>query len=684
MRARASARSFVVGMVALASGLAAAQAPPQNQPPQRGRGFVVGQVVDAADGRPIPGAIVSIGGGTGPVEAGLVPFDVTIVPTAAPRQVITDAAGRFFFRELSPGSYTIRANAFSGYLSGAYGASRPGGLAQSVVLERDDDRRGGLTIRLWQAALINGRIIDEFGEPAIGMQVRSFRRTFSGGRARLSPGPTATTDDRGVYRFSGLTPGEYLVALMFTSTSMPISAVDAYMQAASAGSSAMEQLLNERTSSGAPFPSTSGFRVGDHMFSTSAGRGGSLVPAPSDDGPVMSVPTTFYPGATSVSQATVLTLASGEDRTGVDFQIKPRRAVSVSGVVTGPDGPVTNVGVRLLISGAEEFASLFGTEAALTSTDAAGRFTFLGVTSGTYTLQSIRVPRATAPRTSPTTSIEVAGPGGLTMGIMSGGPVSTATLPLPQDPTLWATMPLTVGESDLHNVSVAMRPGARLSGRLVFEGGEPPPADILQRANITISPMMPGLPSQVSSAQKRVETDGRFATVGYPAGRYNVNASIPVVSTTAAPATPAWRFKYARIGGRDLTDEGLEVGTSDITALELVFGTTTTEISGTVVDAKGLPDAGALVVVMPADSSAWKSGVISTRRVRAARTTTTGAYTLGALPAGEYFIAAIPEGAFESWQEPRSLEAISRLAARISLGDGNKLSQRLTTVTSIK
>ena len=680
MRARASARSFVVGILALASGLVAAQAPPQTQPPPRGRGFVMGQVVDAAGGRPIPAAVVTLGGGASPAELGLMPSEFAVLSNA-PRQVIADAAGRFLFRELSAGSYTIRATA-TGYIAGAFGASRPAGLAQSLVLERDDERKGGLVVRLWQSASIAGRIVDEFGDPAIGMQVRSFRRTYSGGRQRLSPGATTTTDDRGVYRFSGLTPGEYFVALMFSSTTMPVSAVDAYMQAMSAGGASMEQMSAERSMSGAPFPSTSGFRVGDHVLSTDGGRGGgSPIPAPSDDGPMLGVPTTFYPGATSPAQATVIALSSAEERSGVDFQIRPRRAVRVSGIVTGPDGPVANIGVRLLIPGAEDFATSFGTEAALTSTDAAGRFTFLGVTSGTYTLQSMRVPRAQAARSGPTTSIEIVGPNGMMMGMMSSAGMSTTSLPLPPDPTLWAVMPVTVGESDIPNLAVPLRSGARLSGRLVFEGGEIPPADQLSRASITISPMSTSLPSQVTGAQKHVDPEGRFATVGYPAGRYSVSAALP---NLPKPGAPAWRFKYARIGGRDLTDEGLEVGAADVTNIELVFGTTSAEISGTVVDAKSLPDPGALVVVIPADSNAWKAGIISTRRVRAVRTTTTGAYTLGSLPAGEYFIAAIPEGAFESWQDPRSLEAISRLATRMSLADGTKLSQRLTTITGIK
>lgn len=678
MRARLFRRTFVVGIVVLASGLAAAQAPTQNQPP-RGRGFLMGHVVDASDGTPIANAIVSIGGGTGAVEAGLLPTGEVIIPNAN-RQVIADAGGRFLFRELTSGSYSIRATA-PGFMPGAFGASRPGGLSQTVVLERNDDRKGGLVIKLWRSASITGRIVDEFGEPAIGLQVRIYRRTFTAGRPRLSStGGIATTDDRGIYRVTNLTPAEYIVSLPFSSTTMPISAVEEYMQAISTGGAPYEQMSAERSMSGAPFPSTSGFRVGDYVLAQDSGRTSGHVPAPSEDGQMVAVPTTFYPGTTSVAQATVLTLASGEDRTGIDFQIRPRRAVRVSGIATGPDGPVANLGVRLLIAGAEDFASASGTEAATTATDAAGGFMFLAVPVGTYTLQAIRVPRAQAPRSTPTTSIEVAGPGGTMMGVTSMSSGTSVTLPLPPDPTLWAAIPVTVGETDVQNLALPLRRGARLSGRFVFEGGEAPPADVLQRASLSISTMAASQPTQVSMAQKRIEGDGRFATVGYPAGRYSVSANVPA----AKPGAPPWRFKYARLGGRDLTDEGLEVGATDIENIELVFGTTTAEINGTVVDAKNQPDPGALVVVMPADSTAWKAGVISSRRIRAARTTSLGAFVLPSLPPGDYFIAAIPEGAYDTWQDPKNLEAISRLATRVSLLDGNKLSQRLTTVTSIK
>jgi hypothetical protein len=236
-----------------------------------------------------------------------------------------------------------------------------------------------------------------------------------------------------------------------------------------------------------------------------------------------------------------------------------------------------------------------------------------------------------------------------------------------------------VGDSDIQNLAVVLRPGARFSGRIVFEGAsEVPPADVLVRTSLQISQMSGTTPSQVATGQKRVETDATFRTVGYPPGRYSLSASIPPVPGGSG-RTP-WRFKFATLGGKDLSDEGLDLQGEDITNIVITFTDRPTEISGNVVDAKSQPDLAAMVVVIPADSQAWKSGIISPRRVRGVRTTTTGGFTIADLPPGEYFIAAVSDAALDNWQDPKTLESISRLATRITLADGAKISQRLTTI----
>jgi len=688
-------RTLAVVLACLGTGLVTAQAPQpsQTQPaPVKGTGFLLGQIVDAGTNKPIPGAIVNLGGGglstvqlpTGEiVQTAAAPPGTPGATPVAPRQIIADAAGRFMFRELNQGTYTVRASA-SGYIAGVFGQNRPNGGTQSIVLERDDEKRGGLVVRLWQGGTISGRVTDEFGEPSVEVPLKLVRRTFINGKPRLAAGVSVSTDDRGLYRFANVAPGDYVVAIFTTSTTLPAATGDAYMQAMSTGGLTAE-MSSEASISGAPYPSASGIRVGDFIYSSGASLGrdvafGMLLP-PTGDGRVLAYPTTFYPNVASPSQATVVSVASGDDRTAIDFQLKLRRTLIVSGTVTGPDGPMKGVGLKLLPLNAEEYSSLLGIDAAVTATDASGAFTFLGVSPGAYTLQCIRVPRVQPPRGAMTSSVEVSGPNGMIIGMSMGAPTAAPLTALPTDPTLWGGMAVTVGETDVHNVAVVLRPGARLSGRLVFEGAsERPPVDVIQRISISISSIGGSMPSQVSLAQKRIDAEGNFSTVGYPPGRYTVSASIPPAPARGGGG-PSWRLKNATLGGRDLSDEGLEIENNDINGLALVFTDRPTEITGTVVNAKSEPDTGAVVIVIPADSQAWKEGIVSPRRVRSVRTTTKGAFTMADLPPGEYFIAAVSDAALDNWQDPKKLEAVSRVATRVTLGDGAKLSQRLTTVT---
>ena len=691
MRERLRRRAFVVGFVALGSvwlGAQAVQQPATQQPPApvKGTGLLVGQIVDAASMKGIPAAIVTLSGGPSASQTPTAMLPTGEFVQTGPdqsRQVIADQSGRFMFRDLAAGGYQLRA-ASPGYIAGAYGQNRPNGGSQPVILERDDEKRGGLALRLWQSASVAGRLVDELGEPIVGMNVRMLRRTIVNGRPRFAPttGTTVYTDDRGIYRFSGQVPGDYVVAVVSSAITIPTSYADAYTQQMNSGTSS--EFISEVSASGAPFPSGSGVRVGDLILQMEGGRGGSPIPPPGDDGRLMMYPTQFYPNAGVITQASVIALQSGDERSDVDMQLRLRRTQRVSGTVSGPDGPVKHIGVRLLPAGAEEVGlagpSFMALDAGSTATDASGNFTLLGVAPGAYSLQIVRVPRTVAPRSaSSTTTIEMSGGGGIMM-MSSSGPLSAPILALPTDPTLWGGATVNVGETDVSNVAVTLRTGARLSGKIVFEGnGTPPPPDVLQRAGISITSLTGSSPSPVTGAQKRVEADGRFATVGYPPGRYNITASMP--SQPQVKGATQWRFRSATHRGRDLADEGLEIEQVDLTDLVLTFTDKTTEVSGTVYDLKNVPDATALVVIIPADSLAWKQSIVTPRRVRSARTTTAGAYTFRDLPPGEYFIGAVSDAAVSNWSDPRTLDAISRISQRITVGDGGTITQRLTTAT---
>jgi carboxypeptidase family protein len=120
------------------------------------------------------------------------------------RQATSDAEGNFRFSGLEPALYTV-----SGFAP-AY-----------VLLPPDPDStppfyRLGDSVRLdlVKGGVITGTVTNVAGEPVVGVRVRAFRIRDAKGQ-----GPRAvqfgfverTTDDRGIYRIYGLSPGTYLV-----------------------------------------------------------------------------------------------------------------------------------------------------------------------------------------------------------------------------------------------------------------------------------------------------------------------------------------------------------------------------------------------------------------------------------------------------------------------------------------
>ena len=397
---------------------------------------------------------------------------------------------------------------------------------------------------------------------------------------------------------------------------------------------------------------------------------GAVSPSPGDDGRMLAYPTTYHPSAPTATRLTVVSLVSGEERTGVDVQLRLVTTVRVSGTVSGPEGPVPNIGVRLIPAGMEDFATDLGFESALTLTDPGGAFTFLGVPSGTYTVKVLKMPRPALPAGASEGSIMVStGSGGISFGTSVGSPITAPPLPaLPTEPTLWGTAPLAVGTTNIAGVSITLRTGVRVTGRLEFEGTrQPPTPDQIQRMSVSLQPLDPRSGGVITPG--RVSTDLQFRTMEFPPGRYNV---------TAGGAGMDWTLKSAMFNGRDISDEPLEIAGEEIAGVVLVFTDRQAQVTGTVRNAQNQGDADADVVVFPANHQLWKE-VVNPRRARSVRTTKTGSYTVPNLPPGDYYIVAISATTTRDWQDPKFLEAAAPQATRITILVGDQKTQDLRT-----
>jgi hypothetical protein len=629
----------------LASVVVLASAQPA-QPPPPPSGLIVGRVVDATTGRPVAGAIVALEG---------------VRSQAGPPRAMTNASGHFVFRRLAKGSYSLTTTK-SGYVDGGYGRRTPSGTLASLALD-DGQRVSDVTIRIWRVASIEGTVTDEAGEPLASVQIRAYQRRYVSGTRRLVQIGSASTDDRGVYRFGNLAPGEYLVAFVSREVSMPVSLAE-MTRNPNPGDPKTTQMLRDRFAFGvlSSLPgSPNAIDVDGFLRQLDPSV---PVPPVSAEGPLLIYPTQFFPGVPSAARAAVLDLSAGQQRDNVDFALRPVRSVRVSGTVVGLDGPAVGMALRLMptAEGAITDAEASG---ALSSPD--GAFVFFGVLPGEYTIKTFRVPQPTRPATN-VTQMQV----GSSM-IMSTSSAAGSPAPVPDDPTVFADVAVGVGNQDLSGVVVPLQRGGRITGRVEFDGvKDRPDGQALARISVMMERadgVAPGGPFQ-AIPPGRVDETGAFKTYGVPAGAY-------LVRVPAAP--PGWSLKAVLSEGRDVSESPLTLRTADVANVTIVFTDHPTKLTGIARTSDGVPDSEALVVVFPVETATWSNVAPNPRRMRSARVSKTGSYAFEALPAGDYFVTSIHEESYGQWQTPEVLEELSRTAVQVKLGDGETKTQDVKT-----
>jgi hypothetical protein len=631
--------------------LAASQPPVEDARPS----LVAGRVVDASTGRPIAGAVIT------PAGSSVV---LPLTTTATPR-VLTNANGQFVIRGLYKGSLVLVATK-GGYVNATYGQRRPGGTAQPVPIE-PDTRVTDLELRMWKFGAIGGTIVDESGDPVVGTRVASFMRTWIAGRRRYTAGPWGVTDDRGVYRIAGLTPGEHVIAVPSTQTAVPSEIMDSFFGGAPLSEAKRMELSRELNTIGSAIaPSGSQFAM-NIAGQTMTLAPGTLAPAATASG-VLVYPTLFYPAAASAAQATAVAIKSGEERTNVDMLVRPARGVRVSGTLIGPEGPSETTGVRLAPAGSDELVDQLDTATAITN--AAGQFTFPAVPAGQYVLRVLRLPRP-PPDPDGTTRVSVTPGGSMTISSAPATSGPPAPPPIPQDATLIAQLPLGVGDRDVTDIIVTLGVAPRVSGRVEFDGAIARPAtESLTGLRITLDPADGSKLADATLAFQtgRPDEKGTFTTYGVPPGRYVIRVS---------PIPNGWFFKGAMLQGRDVADTPLELESKDVSGIVITFTDRPSSISGTVRGAEG-PDATAIVLAYPVDSSVWSSSGALSRRMRTARAAKDGTYLLPNLAPGEYYVVAVQEDLVGEWQDPALLQALTRVARQIGLVEGERKTQDFT------
>src|SRR4030095_14040529 len=154
--------------------------------------------------------------------------------------------------------------------------------------------------------------------------------------------------------------------------------------------------------------------------------------------------------------------------------------------------------------------------------DSSGAFRFVNVPPGQYSIRTLRTPAAARPDGA-TTVVTQSGNGMAMTSVMTrvvnagGGP----TPPLPTTPTYWAEMSVAVGANDVSNLSLPLRTGLRVNGRVDFVGSaERPAGDQLSSIPISLEPADGRTASGATTARGRIDSNGNFQTVGVAPGKY--------------------------------------------------------------------------------------------------------------------------------------------------------------------
>jgi hypothetical protein len=368
----------------------------------------------------------------------------------------------------------------------------------------------------------------------------------------------------------------------------------------------------------------------------------------------------YYPGVVDPQSASIVTLGPAEERSGVDFAVRLVPTSKVDGVVIGLDGqPAANAQVQLaggISAGQGDMTSMMMLEMMMINVsrpNAGGKFSFPALKPGEYTVTA----RASSKPAAPPAAAGAAGGRG--------------AAPAPPVMDLWAEAPIAVDGNDLSDITLRLQPGMTITGRVVFEGAIPPPD--LTRVRISLL-LPPTSGVRMGVPQAAVNADGSFELAGVTPGAYRIDGYAPGFAID--PAAPSWSLRSASLKGRNLTDLPFEVRPNEsLSGVTITFIDKTTEVSGTLFDSAGRPAPDYYVMAYPADRGWWFQNARALRTP--VRPDSTGKYTIKGLPAGDYYICALPDFELNTLYDPSFLEQLVPGSIKVSLVEGEKKTQNM-------
>jgi hypothetical protein len=257
----------------------------QTPPTEQGKASVEGQVTNAVSGEGVRKANVSLRPVAARSQAGQ--NSPQRQPDPAPITVATDAAGKFTFTNLEPGSYQLLARK-DGFATFRYGAriATPGRFDPIIV--GPGDRKTGVDLKITPFGVITGRVLDQEGDPIRSIEVAAMTFQYTSRGRQLQGHRNGTTNDVGEYRIFDVPQGKYFIKTV-----------------------------------------PRGLRVSRNA---------------EDAESYMSV---YYPGVPEASAANAVEVGAGREIAGIDFMLRKARYATIRGRIVAPEG-ATNLSAGLM------------------------------------------------------------------------------------------------------------------------------------------------------------------------------------------------------------------------------------------------------------------------------------------------------------------------------------------------
>jgi Carboxypeptidase regulatory-like domain len=296
---------------------------------------------------------------------------------------------------------------------------------------------------------------------------------------------------------------------------------------------------------------------------------------------------TYYPSGLDASTATPIDVQTGVDVRGIEIRLQKVPVVQIKGRLVS-DGITPNTAVRLTPL-SQDLAVLNAAVAATVRPD--GAFEFQHVAPGTYMVRS-----------------QMAwGSDGKT----EGSP-------------RFARQVVTVSNTNIEDLSVALVPGVAIAGRIATELREQQAIDPSGQDGPAPRVVLNPVQLDGVGANAQASSDGSFVFQQVAPDQYQV---------MVVGLKDGTYVKSIHYGGQDIPSTGLDVTSSGGGQLDVLLSLEAADLSGIVRGEKGDPLAGATV-------TAWDTGSTT---IRTATTAADGGYSIRNLPPGEYRIVAMDQ-----------------------------------------